>query len=436
MTSTSNSILQESRLVQQPLLEQKPHTFLPVSNFPGTALSRSPTPSNFAGTGASHIHHHHALPLQSSVTPLPKPSNSPQPRIPAINNRTNGALSTADALVHIFTTHAIVLLRLDNLPTRDYPASVMMWRTLQNFYQWYITETRGAEISVLKFKLLDDSGKLEREFLLPEGDLQRFQTLNQYIWDCFWVVVSMSGGAARFRILITPLRLADEVASHSSQAPGCNSGNATASAFLASPLPTSGFENIRVAADRPLPATTVTRRHYGSPSPYPPPSRPDNDNTTTPQVRSIPAQVNHVSCQPLKSIKDPFRSHHNSMWMNVITGVFETSRTANDKKRLRDRAAELIARREDVELEEDETTGGRKRVYPDACGVVVDKSSAKGLVAITVHGFSVQQVDTGQGLRGEPYTELTIGVGETCVIHGSSTVLYYKPRKVPASDHA
>ncbi|KAH6714758.1 hypothetical protein BKA61DRAFT_575470 [Leptodontidium sp. MPI-SDFR-AT-0119] len=103
----------------------------------------------------------------------------------------------------------------------------------------------------------------------------------------------------------------------------------------------------------------------------------------------------------------PSPPHHNSMWMNVTTGVFKTSRTANDKKRLRDRAIELIAGREDVEVEEDETTGGRRR-----------------------------QVDTGQGVISEPYAELTIGVGQTCLIHGSSTVLYYKPRKVSVSDQA
>ncbi|KAL5313387.1 hypothetical protein ACEPPN_019120 [Leptodophora sp. 'Broadleaf-Isolate-01'] len=119
-----------------------------------------------------------------------------------------------------------------------------------------------------------------------------------------------------------------------------------------------------------------------------------------------------------------------------MTGVFETSRTANDKKRLRNKAAEFIARREDIELEKDETTGGRKRVYLDICGAVVDKSSVKGLVAITIYGFSVQQVNTGQGLIGDLYAELTIGVRQTCVIHGSSTVLYYKRRKVSASDHA
>jgi hypothetical protein len=89
-----------------------------------------------------------------------------------------------------------------------------------------------------------------------------------------------------------------------------------------------------------------------------------------------------------------------------------------------------------VELEEDETTGGRKRVYPDACGAVVDKYSAKGIVAITAHGFPIQQVDTGQGPIGEPYAELTIEAGQTCVIHGSSTVLYYKPRKISVSDVA
>ena len=81
-----------------------------------------------------------------------------------------------------------------------------------------------------------------------------------------------------------------------------------------------------------------------------------------------------------------------------------------------------IAGREDVELEEDETTGGRNRVYPDACGAVVDIYSAKGIVAITAHSFPVQQVDTGQGVIGEPYAELNIEVGQTCVIHGCSTV--------------
>jgi hypothetical protein len=95
-----------------------------------------------------------------------------------------------------------------------------------------------------------------------------------------------------------------------------------------------------------------------------------------------------------------------------------------------------IAGREDIELEEDETTGGQNRAYPDVCGAVVDKYGGKGVVAITAHGFPVRQVDTGQGGIGQPYVELTIRVGETCVIYGSSTVLYYKPRKIAVSDQA
>ncbi|PVH67484.1 hypothetical protein DL98DRAFT_299613 [Cadophora sp. DSE1049] len=153
-------------------------------------------------------------------------------------------------------------------------------------------------------------------------------------------------------------------------------------------------------------------------------------------VHNLTVNATTTRHRPLKSIKDPPSLHHKSMWIDVITSVHETSRTAIDRKRLRDKAAEIIAGREDVELEEDETMGGRKRVYPEACGAVVDKSSAKGIVVITAHGFPVKQVDTGLGLTGEAYAELTIGVGQTCVIHGSSTVLYYKPRKAPASDRS
>jgi hypothetical protein len=61
---------------------------------------------------------------------------------------------------------------------------------------------------------------------------------------------------------------------------------------------------------------------------------------------------------------------------------------------------------------------------------VIDKYSAKGIVLITVRGSPVEQVDTEQGMIGKRYVELMIGVGQTCVIHGSSTVLYYKPRKI------
>jgi hypothetical protein len=81
----------------------------------------------------------------------------------------------------------------------------------------------------------------------------------------------------------------------------------------------------------------------------------------------------------------------------------------------------------EVELKEDETTGERDQAYLDVCRAVINKYSTKGIVSITVRRSPVEQVDTEQGMIGERYIELIIGVGQTCVIYRSSTVLYYKP---------
>ncbi len=112
---------------------------------------------------------------------------------------------------------------------------------------------------------------------------------------------------------------------------GCNAVKATASSLLASSISASNIGNIRVAPDQQPPAPAVTQKHYRIPSP---PFPSDNNDTIISQVRSMPAlsHPHHLSSP----------SQHNSTWMNVITGVLETSRTANDKNRLRERAAELV----------------------------------------------------------------------------------------------
>jgi hypothetical protein len=58
-----------------------------------------------------------------------------------------------------------------------------------------------------------------------------------------------------------------------------------------------------------------------------------------------------------------------------------------------------------------------------------------GIVVITERGYTVEQVDTGQDVYVDQYTELILRDGQACVIHGSSTVLYYKPRKPSLQDH-
>jgi hypothetical protein len=58
-------------------------------------------------------------------------------------------------------------------------------------------------------------------------------------------------------------------------------------------------------------------------------------------------------------------------------------------------------------------------------------------VVVTAHGSPERQVDTGFGDIGDgsftdisSYADLAIGPGETCVIYGDSTVLYYGPRRI------
>ena len=58
-------------------------------------------------------------------------------------------------------------------------------------------------------------------------------------------------------------------------------------------------------------------------------------------------------------------------------------------------------------------------------------------MVVTAHGSPERQVDTSFGDMSNgsftdtsAYTDLAIGPGETCVIYGDSTVLYYRPRRI------
>lgn len=87
-------------------------------------------------------------------------------------------------------------------------------------------------------------------------------------------------------------------------------------------------------------------------------------------------------------------------------------------------------------LEDTETTGGHLRSYPDVCGVVIDRKSAVGYVAIYDDCDScIQKVWGGEKEVHEPdkqYAELVVEGGQTCVVHGRISVLYYKPGSSPA----
>ena len=204
ITGTNNSFPPAAGLVRQLLPERNPHTALSVSNFPQPPSPRL-SATKVSGTGDPQARHLHTLSPRSSSTSPPEPSLlSPStyslPLIFAIDNCTKSTLSAdAQQLIQTFITSATILLRPDKTSTRDenYPASILMWRTLEGFYEWYTTETRTAKISVLKFSLLDFPWQHEKDFLLYEGDKHCFRTLKQHIWDCFWAASNIDGRPAR-----------------------------------------------------------------------------------------------------------------------------------------------------------------------------------------------------------------------------------------------
>lgn len=105
------------------------------------------------------------------------------------------------------------------------------------------------------------------------------------------------------------------------------------------------------------------------------------------------------------------------------------TRNESDKKRLKDKAEELVASKDEVEIDPNETTGEDDFKYersPNVCAVVVDKSSGRGFVQITGAGKPREIVHTGDGESG--FAMIEILAGRSCMLYGRPTVLYIRPR--------
>lgn len=92
-----------------------------------------------------------------------------------------------------------------------------------------------------------------------------------------------------------------------------------------------------------------------------------------------------------------------------------------------------IGHREDLELEDDESTAGDKpphKTGAEVCGAVIDRYSGKGSVTITSNGFIILTVTTGPDQQCLRYQEIVIHNEHTCKIGGEAVVLYYKFRKI------
>jgi hypothetical protein len=108
------------------------------------------------------------------------------------------------SLFEIFSKNAQVLLGPKERPSRKffYPMGSLMWKNLPDFCKWYTMESGTAEVSVLRFELLDIYWQSKKVFLFPRGNLYYFQMLKQYIWDYFWVASNLNSAPPAFKILI------------------------------------------------------------------------------------------------------------------------------------------------------------------------------------------------------------------------------------------
>jgi hypothetical protein len=329
--------------------------------------SRLGVPRPPAGTQAPH-------PLSIRPPPLPRspidqpgfsmaPQNNYQP--PAvqftIDNRYKSALSPVDVqpLLEIFSRHVKLLLGPET-PTITYPVGTLMWQNSPDFYKWYMAESGIAEVSVLRFGLLDVHSQPEKVLLVSGDNLYHFQILKQHIWNLFWVASYVNRAPTPIRILI------NAAIPVTSEPPQCSS----APALLAEPSTAASLKNVR--ADPPAAiihrvrhASPPTSRaqgpqvHFAAPPLHTP--RPGNSGTATRQTHFPPVQANHLgrttqTPQLPDSIRDLTSPIHGvGTSMNAGTDVLVTqsskvtdvccdsrSRTASDQHNLRKIAVELV----------------------------------------------------------------------------------------------
>ncbi|KUJ24456.1 uncharacterized protein LY89DRAFT_22956 [Mollisia scopiformis] len=110
-----------------------------------------------------------------------------------------------------------------------------------------------------------------------------------------------------------------------------------------------------------------------------------------------------------------------------------STRTTRDQAMLRERASAYLIDRRDLELLSQESTVLDKLPYKtgaEVCGVVVDRRSGKGMVAITGKGYITLNVKTGPDESGDRYQDIAVQPKQTCMLHGEAVVLFYKRRQI------
>jgi len=138
------------------------------------------------------------------------------------------------------------------------------------------------------------------------------------------------------------------------------------------------------------------------------------------------------SAEPLEYLSRASESADPAFWDSLpVPTEYTMGRSNEDRQALRQHAADLIKHRDDVQLDEDETTGNnsaRWKLGIDVAGAVIDKKSEPGLVSITAPNKTSRTIKTGPGADGAQFEEVVIESDETCMIYGRSSLIYLTRR--------
>lgn len=428
---------------------------------------RSMEPKPGITNNVPHIHHI----TQPQRSPPPRTIQAtfqPPPVIFTLDNRAESPLATSDVqpFIESFTQNTSVLLPV---PTSDkeasaHPVSVIMWQTLVDFYKWYAEISSSKEVGPLMFELLDVHWQEEKSFVVPNGNLNYFRTIKQYIWDLYWLAVDINKASTLFRVLVTPFQTHSAVSpsrqesnwrpvnTRISDLPAASHGSSHHGHMVAESRSVSQSLQQRQLAPSPsLPNTILGDRPMSSHRPL---------HRTSPMSLSAalqsPPSSSHKSFNPSQGIDYDLGGHHRhqsllSQSQPAGSPSMHHARTTLDQTWLRERAHAFvigtsrifkftltdlqIADRPDVELLGQESTVLDKLPYKtgaEVCGVVIDKRSGKGMVAITGKGYITLNVKTGPEESGDRYQEVSIQPKQTCMLHGEAVVLFYRRKPIPS----
>lgn len=399
---------------------------------------------------------YHSVQLRGSATPplsstAPHATFQPPPVTFTIDNRAESPLQNSEIqpFIESFMQNTAVILPFtasDKEPS-SHPINVIMWQGLNELYRWYGQLLHVQEIGPLMFELIDVHWQEERSFVVPEGNLNYFRTMKQYVWDLYWFAVNVNKGPTVFRVVVTRFS-PQNLRAHKKPDIQRNSVDSKPSSSPARRLGSDQQSHV-IVESRPGPLFPHQQPPVRPPTATVPQSRPFSSHRKSLEDVPTTAQKSRSQRDSFTSIQPPIDDNGSNRRQSLPASSPQMGhvRTVRDQAMLRERAhayvsdyiqSEIVLThsqlvdRQDLELFNQESTVLDKLPYKtgaEVCGVVVDKRSGKGMVAVTGKGYITLNVKTGPDEPGDRYQEVTIQPKQTCMLHGEAVVLFYKRRQ-------